>query len=69
MFDCRIGGKSSKLVRAAALKLAQEIAALIERPSYTMVSRALEGCVHRKYITVLFMLLFYLLICRIGNFL
>lgn len=39
----RIGRKSSKLVRAAALKLSQEIAALIERPVYTMVARALEG--------------------------
>jgi len=39
----RIGRKSTKLVRAAALKLSQEIAALIDRPPYTNVSRALEG--------------------------
>ncbi|ESN93094.1 hypothetical protein HELRODRAFT_96186 [Helobdella robusta] len=37
-----IGRKSSRLERAAALKLSQEIHALIKRPSYAGVTRCLE---------------------------
>ncbi|XP_071963998.1 protein flightless-1 homolog [Antedon mediterranea] len=38
-----IGRKSSRLVRAAALKLAQELCSMIIRPSVAIVVRVLEG--------------------------
>jgi len=38
-----IGRKSTRLVRAAALKLAQEMNAILKRPDYAMVTRCLEG--------------------------
>jgi len=38
-----IGRKSTRLVRAAAIKLAQEIHAILSRPEYAMVTRCLEG--------------------------
>jgi len=38
-----IGRKSTRLVRAAAMKLAQEIHAVLKRPDYAMVTRCLEG--------------------------
>jgi len=38
-----IGRKSTRLVRAAALKLAQEIHAVLRRPSFSIVTRCLEG--------------------------
>ncbi|XP_027205223.2 FLII actin remodeling protein [Dermatophagoides pteronyssinus] len=38
-----VGRKSARLVRAAALKLAQELFAMIKRPEYAMVTRCLEG--------------------------
>jgi len=38
-----IGRKSTRLVRAAALKLAQEINAMLKRPEYSVVTRCLEG--------------------------
>ena len=54
----RIGRKSTRLVRAAALKLSQEICAMLDRPSYAMVTRCLEGyvktlfCFYINYITL-----------------
>ncbi|XP_070580511.1 protein flightless-1 homolog isoform X2 [Ptychodera flava] len=38
-----IGRKSSRLVRAAALKLSQEICSVIPRPTIALVTRILEG--------------------------
>ncbi|XP_077967219.1 protein flightless-1 homolog [Styela clava] len=38
-----IGRKSQRLVRAAAMKLANEVMNMIHRPSFTLVSRQLEG--------------------------
>lgn len=38
-----IGRRSARLVRAAALKLAQELAEFLPRPSFSLVSRNLEG--------------------------
>ncbi|XP_064595508.1 protein flightless-1 homolog isoform X2 [Liolophura sinensis] len=38
-----IGKKSMRLVRAAALKLSQELLGMIDRPSFTSVTRCLEG--------------------------
>ncbi|CAH1794524.1 unnamed protein product [Owenia fusiformis] len=38
-----IGKKSTKLVRAAALKLSTELHGMINRPAYSMVTRCLEG--------------------------
>ena len=49
LLDCHsdvfvwIGKKSTRLVRAAALKLASEICSIINRPSYAMLNRCLEG--------------------------
>ena len=40
-----IGKKSTRLVRAAALKLSAEICAMLHRPSYAVVNRCLEGFV------------------------
>lgn len=39
----RIGKKSTRLVRAAALKLSQEIFNMINRPVTAMVTKCLEG--------------------------
>ena len=44
-FVNRLGKKSTRLVRAAALKLSSEICAMISRPSYAMLNRCLEGYV------------------------
>lgn len=38
-----LGRKSPRLVRAAALKLGQELCGMLHRPRHTMVSRSLEG--------------------------
>jgi len=38
-----IGRRSARLVRAAALKLAQELSEFLSRPEYAVVSRNLEG--------------------------
>nr|CAB3246483.1 protein flightless-1 homolog [Phallusia mammillata] len=38
-----IGRKSPRLVRAAAMKLANEVSAMIHRPSFSIVSKQLEG--------------------------
>ncbi|GAB6020266.1 hypothetical protein CHUAL_002984 [Chamberlinius hualienensis] len=38
-----IGRKSARLVRAAALKLAQELCIMLERPEHAIVTRVLEG--------------------------
>ncbi|KAG1675355.1 Protein flightless-1 [Nymphon striatum] len=38
-----IGKKSTRLVRAAALKLSQEICSMLGRPSHALVTRVLEG--------------------------
>ncbi|XP_041364511.1 protein flightless-1 homolog isoform X2 [Gigantopelta aegis] len=49
ILDCKtdvfvwIGKKSTRLIRAAALKLSQELHAMIERPDFTSVTRCLEG--------------------------
>lgn len=49
ILDCRsdifvwIGRKSPRLVRAAALKLAKELSAMIHRSTFTLVSKQLEG--------------------------
>lgn len=38
-----LGRKSPRLVRAAALKLGQELCGMLHRPRHTVVSRSLEG--------------------------
>ncbi|KAK6187545.1 hypothetical protein SNE40_005543 [Patella caerulea] len=38
-----IGKKSTRLIRAAALKLSQELHAMIKRPNFTTLSRCLQG--------------------------
>lgn len=38
-----IGKKSTRLVRAAALKLSQEVCSMLKRPEYVTVTRCLEG--------------------------
>lgn len=38
-----LGKKSTRLVRAAALKLSQEICSMLDRPSHALVTRVLEG--------------------------
>lgn len=38
----RIGRKSTRLIRAAAMKLSQEVHALLNRPRYAVVTRCLE---------------------------
>ena len=45
----RVGRKSPRLVRAAALKLAQELLEMVTRPlSVAMVTRCQEGCVNTE---------------------
>lgn len=39
----RFGKKSTRLVRAAAVKLSQELFNMIERPEYATVTRLQEG--------------------------
>jgi hypothetical protein len=39
----RIGRKSARLVRAAALKLAQELFSMVKRADFAVVIRCLEG--------------------------
>lgn len=39
----RFGKKSTRLVRAAAVKLSQELFNMIERPEYALVTRLQEG--------------------------
>ena len=41
--NSRIGRKSTRLVRAAALKLSQEVCKMLKRPDYAVVTRCLEG--------------------------
>ncbi|XP_022317949.2 protein flightless-1 homolog isoform X3 [Crassostrea virginica] len=49
ILDCKsdlfvwIGKKSTRLIRAAALKLSQELCAMIDRPPFCSVTRCLEG--------------------------
>ncbi|XP_060578939.1 protein flightless-1 homolog isoform X2 [Ruditapes philippinarum] len=49
ILDCKtdvfvwIGKKSTRLIRAAALKLSQELNAMLERPDFSSVTRCLEG--------------------------
>lgn len=49
LLDCRsdlfvwFGKKSTRLVRAAAIKLSQELFAMIKRPEYAMITRIQEG--------------------------
>ncbi|KAH3871908.1 hypothetical protein DPMN_035123 [Dreissena polymorpha] len=49
ILDCKtdvfvwIGKKSTRLIRAAALKLSQELNSMLERPDYCSVTRCLEG--------------------------
>lgn len=38
-----LGRKSPRLVRAAALKLGQELCGMLHRPRHAVVSRSLEG--------------------------
>lgn len=38
-----LGRKSPRLVRAAALKLGQELCGMLHRPRHATVSRSLEG--------------------------
>lgn len=42
-YNYRFGKKSTRLVRAAAVKLSQELFNMIERPDYAMVTRLQEG--------------------------
>ena len=42
-YVCRIGRHSSRLVRAAALKLADELLEMMSRPFAAGVKRVLEG--------------------------
>lgn len=39
----RLGRKSSKLARNAALKLAQEIFSILKRPSFATITSCLQG--------------------------
>lgn len=43
MIDDRLGRKSARLVKAAALKLGQEVFSMMNRPLFAMVHRCLEG--------------------------
>lgn len=42
-YNYRFGKKSTRLVRAAAVKLSQELFNMIERPEYAMITRLQEG--------------------------
>lgn len=42
-FTFRFGKKSTRLVRAAAVKLSQELFAMLDRPSHAWVTRVQEG--------------------------
>jgi hypothetical protein len=39
----RFGKKSTRLVRAAAVKLSQELFTMIDRPEYALVTKVQEG--------------------------
>jgi hypothetical protein len=43
IFINRIGKKSTRLIRAAALKLAYELNDMIDRPDFCTVTRCLQG--------------------------
>jgi hypothetical protein len=43
LFGIRFGKKSTRLVRAAAVKLSQELFTMIDRPEYALVTRLQEG--------------------------
>lgn len=43
IFNRRFGKKSTRLVRAAAVKLSQELFSMIERPDYALTMRIQEG--------------------------
>jgi hypothetical protein len=43
IFNHRFGKKSTRLVRAAAVKLSQELFTMIDRPEYALVTRVQEG--------------------------
>lgn len=45
VLHARIGRKSARLVRAAAMKLSQELYTMIDRPSFTVQIRNLQGWV------------------------
>lgn len=49
---CRFGKKSTRLVRAAAVKLSQELFNMIERPAYAMVTRLQEGTESQVFINL-----------------
>ena len=40
---CRVGKLSERLVRAAALRLAQELCELLQRPAVATVTKVLQG--------------------------
>jgi len=44
-YVCRVGKRSERLVRAAALRLAQELCDLLERPAVATVTKVLQGLV------------------------
>lgn len=48
----RFGKKSTRLVRAAAVKLSQELFNMIERPEYAMVTRLQEGTESQVHIYI-----------------
>ena len=43
-----MGKRSERLVRAAALRLAQELCDLLERPAVATVTKVLQGLVHNS---------------------
>lgn len=49
IFNRRFGKKSTRLVRAAAVKLSQELFAMIERPDYALTMRIQEGNEHQIF--------------------
>ena len=50
-----IGKQSTRLVRAAALKLAHELTALIARPSFAVVTKISEGILFLYNLSFCFM--------------
>lgn len=49
IFNRRFGKKSTRLVRAAAVKLSQELFSMIERPDYALTMRIQEGNEHQIF--------------------
>ena len=41
--SCRFGKKSTKLVRAAAVKLSHELFSMLNRPSHALITRIQQG--------------------------